>query len=66
MEGKGITELSSAGTAAREQPRFSCHREGNTISFCDLQNVEVTWPTLRVMRKNLEPSFSGVPLTYLH
>lgn len=36
MEGKGITELSDAGTAAGERPRFSCHFEENSISFCDL------------------------------
>lgn len=58
MEGKGITELSGAGTAAGEQPRFSCHFEENAISFCDLQNAEVTWPSLgnQNTENTLEPS----------
>lgn len=41
MEGKRITELSGAGTAAGEGLRFSCHFEENSISFCDLEGVKV-------------------------
>lgn len=41
MEGKGITELSDTSTAAREWPRFTCHLEENSISFCDLLRVKV-------------------------
>lgn len=41
MEGKGITELSGTTTAAGEGLRFSCHFEENSISFCDLEGVNL-------------------------
>lgn len=52
MEGKRITELSGISTAAGKGLRFSCHFEENSISFCDLEGVNVT-------RGDLHPALCG-------